>query len=541
MLMDRGFTKCHFIVRLILYIVILSFFITSCNDFLDKNPDNRANLDSPENIAALLISAYPQYSHVWFTEVMSDNCTDVGPGAAADDVTLRQMYNWERVDGEEQDSPDGYWYSCYEAIAAANHALKAISELEKSEFYTLTELNPLKGEALICRAYAHFMLVNLFAEHYDPQTASTTPGIPYVTEPEDRPLVDYQRLSVEDVYKAIVKDLLEGFSLIRDEVYEVPKWHFNRKAAATFMSRFYLYRGHTDDWDKVVNYANIALEDNPKAFLRDWLNTSGQSFDVFGANYSRSSVPANFLIISNVTTAARAWYYRYTMTLELLRTRVVYGDPHPTQSSITNRFIFINKAGGNTTYGCYGIFKYVEVFKREGINANYGLPYIMNTPLVAEEALFNLMEAEVLKENYNKVVDLLNIYYSTRVEGYIESMHRVTDATITAKYSGTAANRLSPEIRPHFTLNEKQKTYLKCIITVRASEFVTDGQRWFDIKRMRMPVTHAIFGGGSVELTSDDPRRVIPLPQDANRISSTGPAPAQPASGIEISPIKTVE
>jgi hypothetical protein len=497
-------------------IICLFFFLsTACDDFLSKNPDSRASLDTPENIAGLLVSAYPQYSHIWFSELMSDNATDVGITAAMDEYWTKQAYYWERVDEEEQDSPDGYWYSCYEAIASANHALEAIEKLEKEGAYSQQVLNPLKGEALICRAYAHFMLVNLFAEHYDAAVAASTPGIPYVTEPETRPYVSYARQSVAEIYDLIEKDIKGGFPLLKDETYEAPKWHFNRQAAATFISRYYLYRGLPGDWDEVINYTKLAVTDSPAGFLREWLISSGESFDVFGTNYSRSVNPSNLLIISTVSSACRAWPNRYTMDLELLRKRVVYGDPHPTTYSITNNYVLINKAGGNTVLGCYSLFKYVEVFKRDGINANYGLPYIMNTPFVAEEALFNWMEAEVMKENYSKVIELLNLYYSIRIIGYNSVRHLVTDASIQKIYTGTS---VSPDIKPYFTLNNKQKIYLKCIVNVRASEFLTDGQRWFDIKRMHLPVIHSVFRGEPMRLEPDDPRRVIPVPQDAGSL-----------------------
>lgn len=512
--------------------------LVSCNDFLSKNPDNRANLDTPENIAALLVSAYPEYSHVWFSEVMSDNATDVGPGAGANSIRTKQAYHWEKIDDENQDSPDGYFYSCYEAIASANHALDAIEKLEKEGAYTSSVLNPLKAEALLCRAYSHFMLINLFAEHYNPSTAASTPGIPYVTKPETKPYVEYTRLSVEKVYELIEKDFKEGFPLIKDEKFQAPKWHFNRQAAAIFISRYYLYRGLSGDWDEVIRYTNLAVENNLAGFLRDWLNTSGESFDIFGTNYSRSSVFANFLIISNVSTACRAWYDRYTMDLELLRKRIVYGDPHPTAYNITNNFVFINKAGGNTTYGCYGLFKYTEVFKRDGVNANYGVAYVMNTPIVGEEALFNQMEAEVMKENYGKVLELLNLYYSTRIIAYNPSRHLVTDVSIRRVYAG---NQVSPDIKPHFTLNEKQKIYLKCVVNIRASEFLSDGQRWFDIKRMHIPVTHPVFRGEAIILEADDARRVIPLPQDAENASFTQGNNLLPkAEKIEVTPLVNI-
>ena len=38
----------------------LLFSMSACNDYLDKLPDNRTTLDSPEAVTELLVSAYPK-------------------------------------------------------------------------------------------------------------------------------------------------------------------------------------------------------------------------------------------------------------------------------------------------------------------------------------------------------------------------------------------------------------------------------------------------------------------------------------------------
>lgn len=40
----------------------LSLTVSSCNDFLDEMPDNRTELDTPEKITKLLVTAYPTTS-----------------------------------------------------------------------------------------------------------------------------------------------------------------------------------------------------------------------------------------------------------------------------------------------------------------------------------------------------------------------------------------------------------------------------------------------------------------------------------------------
>ena len=218
---------------------------TACNDFLDEVPDNRTVIDTPEAVSELLVSAYPDANCVFFTESMSDNVTDRGntldPYVQPDwNRANRQAFYWEDIDMTYQDSPNYFWMASYQAIAAANHALEAIAELEAKG----VDCSAQKGEALLCRAYNHFMLVNVFAQHYSPAFAATDMGVAYVTEPEKEVFGHYERVSVKETYDKIRKDLEEGLPLISNKAYgDTPKYHFTREAAQAFACRFYLYVG----------------------------------------------------------------------------------------------------------------------------------------------------------------------------------------------------------------------------------------------------------------------------------------------------------
>ncbi len=232
-------------------ITCITIFSVSCNKYLEKEPDNRAQLTDPKKVSQLLGTAYPQASYLAFNEAMSDNATDKGAGTI--DVTNADPYMFKDVQDNNQDSPEFYWDACYEAIAAANTALEACNNSSSPENYKNQ-----KGEALVSRAYAHFMLVTLFAKPYDPSTASSDPGIPYVTEPETVVIKQYERKTVAYVYDMIEKDLLSGLPLINDAAYDVPKYHFNLSAANAFAARFYLYK---KDYQKVIQYATTAVPD----------------------------------------------------------------------------------------------------------------------------------------------------------------------------------------------------------------------------------------------------------------------------------------
>jgi len=97
--------------------------VTSCGKFLEKNPDNRASLETPEQVSQLLTTAYPQGNYMAFCESISDNVSDKGTGGL--DLTVVQPYFFKDVTENEQDSPEGYWNACYAAISAANQALDA--------------------------------------------------------------------------------------------------------------------------------------------------------------------------------------------------------------------------------------------------------------------------------------------------------------------------------------------------------------------------------------------------------------------------------
>jgi len=155
------------------------------------------------------------------------------------------------VDDKDQDSPENYWFACYTAIAAANQALDAIKNATDTAAYRAQ-----KGEALVARAYSHFMLVTLFSKVYNPDSASKDIGIPYVTEPENVVMKQYDRKTVAYVYEMIEKDLLAGLPLIDDSKYSVPRYHFNKAAANAFAARFYLFKR---DYQKVISNANLAV------------------------------------------------------------------------------------------------------------------------------------------------------------------------------------------------------------------------------------------------------------------------------------------
>jgi len=469
--------------------------LTGCEKFLSKVPNNnRTNLDSPEKVSQLLASAYPQGNYMNFAESMSDNVADIGTGSN-DDINADSFF-FKVVGDDQQDSPEFYWTSCYAAIAAANQALDAIGQAPNPEAYSSQ-----KGEALVARAYSHFMLVTFFAKVYD-ENAATNLGIPYVTVPEKVVFKQYSRGTVKSVYDMIEKDLNDGLALLSDQAYAVPKYHFTRTATHAFAARFYLFKR---DWNKVIEHANIVFPNNNVVpWLRPW-NTEYKNTPDYRdllARYQKATENANILLTETVSFWSRMYTYRYGF-----------------ETSLKNLILGQNVTGGTWSFNNQLLFgqanhyllpKINEYFVPVSVNANIGTGYVMVPALTAEEVLFNRAEAYTQLNNTDAAIADLDVYASTRINNYSATTHKITAAKIQTFYNTT----------------DLKQGLIKTILDFKRAEYVQEGMRWFDILRHKLPVVHysSITGQTLAELTPDDPRRVIQIPSSAT------------LSGVELNP-----
>ncbi len=482
----------------LLLLTLLSLF--SCSDFLEEMPDDRTIIDSTEKIGELLVTAYPEASYIPFLEAMSDNAGDKSSLALVQALTNQQAYNWEVIEENNQDTPNFYWEMAYKAIAATNHALEAIEKRGD-----IKEDLPYKGEALIARAYNHFILVNLFSQRYNPNRSYYDLGIPYVEKPETVVFGDYERGTVEDVYIKIERDLVEGLELISDQSYEVPQYHFTKKAAFAFASRFYLYKS---EWNKVIEYSNKALGTNPVNSLRDWQNYVTLDYYGIEAAYTRYDEAANFLLSEAISTWGRyQGLYRFGLT-PALRDEI-YPNANVAKGALLYRIF-----GNETTLN---IPKYKEHFKLSSINASTGVPYIMASLFSAEETLFNRAEAYIMLEQYDNAIADVNTFFSKRINNYDASANYVSESDFEEFYQ-----YYQPNLSPFYTINMKQLTFLKGILDLKRKEFVQEGQRWFDIKRFNIEITRKDENGIITNtLKADDLRRAIQIPQGAQAAGIT--------------------
>ncbi|NML40706.1 RagB/SusD family nutrient uptake outer membrane protein [Chitinophaga sp. G-6-1-13] len=474
----------------IIGLLLLSLLLGSCKKYFEVNPDMRTELDTPEKVGELLVTAYPTADYFLFAELASDNSVDKGPGDFSLNDIARDSYLWKEVSQvSDSYSPNTYWLDMYRAIAAANHAIEAVDENNFG-----TKGRQYKGEALLTRAYAHHMLVSLFSKAYQVNGDNSSPGVPYLTVPEKNAFQNYDRGTVASVYEHIEKDLLEGMRLIKGISYKSPKFHFNEQAANAFAARFYLFKG---EYDKVIQYASaIFPENNFKQNLRPIAGALKAAGSNSPALFTGSQQNFNLLLanvysnFNNIAAGGR------------------YGAGLPTEQMISGNTVagkqfyqYYTRIGGipdKLSLGKYPTFSY-----RASTFATDWTYYTIQCLFSADEALMNRAEAYINTGDYASALKDLNDFAEVRIDGYNVVLHGITESKVLSFYNTT-------DIRAGL---------LKTVLDFKQKAFAHEGIRWLDINRYGLEISHRQLDNKWDTtydvLKKDDLRRVFQLPQSA--------------------------
>ena len=502
-------------------IIALGLTLTSCDDWLDKLPDNRMELQTPSDVSSLLVSAYPSSHPAYLLEMYSDNTDEcVNPSWSEASRFQAQAYNWEDItETGEDESPQELWNRHYLAIASANAAIDLIEGKGSPAEYT-EQL----GEALLCRAYAMFQLSTVFCKAYNPATASTDLGLPYPTHPEKVVGTVYTRGTMEDLYGQIDKDLQRGLPLVSSN-YSKPKFHFNTEAAKAFAARFYLYKG---DFAKAITYATEVLGADPTAKARDWdayaaLNMNQQirpeawvSADE-KCNFLLQTVYSEWGAISGPYIYGDKYAHSYRITYdEDIASKGPFGAANST---------FKQRVWSNTALAKLFHRKVPYEFEYTDLQAGIGYAHAEYAVFTTEQLLLERAEAYALSGELQKAVD----DYNTIMKIYQNYPKTFTLKQIVDFYNGVdyytpkKATVKKHFVKPVYTIDAEgsdQEALLQAILHLRRIMEQGEGYRMQDVKRYGIVIyrrqTNTSFTISAVtdSLTVDDPRRAIQLPQD---------------------------
>ncbi len=530
--------------------------LTSCNDFLDKLPDERSEINTEVDVQELLMTAYPDANFAWVAELSSDNLLDNQCPHLPSNPNKKQIvtyYNYssyDRWDDEmfkfedaksatysSYDSPGSLWSGYYMSIANTNYCLQALDNIKRANGGVETERGKaLRAEAQILRAWDHFCLVNVFSQAYKTEAVSKNEiGVTYMTEPETVSKVEYQRGNVWDTYQLIKQDLEEALPNISDSYIGSYKHHFNSQAAHAFAARFYLY---TRDWAKVIEHANEVLGTDSASVGKMMLDYTGFDDCSYLSDYATVWQNPNqnnnlMLSITGSLLQRRCFGYRYSLAgpkaseVMMVRTSsgLWSGYICPIQAVVAGMLF----ASSTKDYGFFSS-KIGEEFEYSDKLAGIGYPHIVQRTFTASELLLERAEAKLMLGDIEGGAQDLMWYWNScfthlsekTQETYKAYWRDLTVDLILKNYTNTETKKrancfdswdFTQTIDPTYVVPEDAIPYMNCLNEFRRFENMFEGLRFFDLKRWGMPYTHEVGAEQEVfELGSNDPRRAIEVP-----------------------------
>lgn len=465
-------------------VVALICVLASCNGFLKESsqdeirPNNVS--DYKELIAGEIYSKVNNQRIHDYLDIMTDDCEEFARSARFGSDTRNTGYGyftWQQspelqVTGAL--NSDEAWAFYYHQILVTNMILYDVDDLSG----TAQEKAAVKAEAHIIRAYAYYMLVNLYGEPYDPATASSAAGVPLndLVGAENK---KFHRESVQTVYDQIMadgKEALRQFGICGG-AQSIFRW--NETAANIFMSRVCLYMRN---WEDAASYASAALEQKADLWNLEQKEAEGDGSDdgyFFSTRNPEILFTFGYYYIPYFATGAKGAY----PASQSLRDMYSKGDLRGGKNGSYIRYLGSTLFGGGKRYCPY---KSSDASLTTGRHGN---------AIRTAEAYLNRAEA-----------------YSQMPDKYSEAMK---DIEVIRRNRFTAAS-----YEPLAAASQEE--VIRAVRDERRRELCFEQQRWFDLRRWDRPsISHRYTPDlndlsvyETYVLQENDPAYTLPVPKE---------------------------
>jgi hypothetical protein len=460
----------------ILILFCLLSTISSCDDALEEEPQNKLKPQTVQDYDELLNYGYPT-TRDYGTQVPLDYYVEM----MTDDMDIR-YFNQDALEypihpfsfettHEHSSMINGYdqaWKNFYQSIYYANVVIDNI----ESATGGLDLKAYIKGEAMVLRAFSYFKLINLYAKPYNAGTASTDLGVPLKLDPTVQ-AESYTRNTVQEIYDQILQDLTQGIPLMEENDQRInSKYKFTPSSANLLASRVALYM---EDYENTIEYATKVIEINSSLFdlsgnTMEFAQTSwGYGQGTHYLNENNNNVL--FLYGSNE-------FYSYVFW--------------PGSLALSDDFTSIFEPGDLRYY----YFSYVKgalgrvPFKFRPFPNRLGEPI---RGMRVEEAYLNRAEAYAMTDRPELALDDIN---------YVRSF----------KFSSSFQ-----ENSDYFNYTPEEYSTSESVIAAvreeRRRELFAEFHRWYDLRRYGMPEIVHEHNNETFILPQGDPRYILQIPQ----------------------------
>ncbi len=264
-------------IKTIVYLLVMSILLRSCDNVLEKFPDDQINetivFSNVKKANGVLIGVYNEIAGTSYLGAgLYLRAAMKGTDFRAIKPSLNER-NPLRIEYEYSETAIlngnafNMWSSCYKALNNLNILLAKIDEVPGDD----GERNRIKGEALALRAMIHFDLVRTFSYPWIIGNGASQ-GVPLVIEVTGEAIIE--RGTVADVYAQVITDYKAAEALLNP----VENSRFiNKTAVQALLARTYLYQ---EDWANSLIYAEKVISTmgtgslmNISNFTRDPFNS----------------------------------------------------------------------------------------------------------------------------------------------------------------------------------------------------------------------------------------------------------------------------
>jgi hypothetical protein len=439
--------------------------LASCTKkFITKAPDTSLltsqALGTPAALSSALNGAYNQLGQVG---VFGRDLPVVGD-VMADNVYVQSknsnryisQYNYS-VTSQDQ-IPADVWTQTYAVIVRVNQIID--SKL------TGKDVDPIKAQALALRALSYFKLVTYFAQPYSVDSAA--PGVPLVLHYD--PFGEPARNSVGTVFNQIVADLNAAMVNAPDYSNSVTISHF---AIEGLLARAYLYMGNyqgalTAATD-VINHGGFTLVDSAN-LVGFWSDPTVKSDNV----EVLFEINQDVLVNNGFDDLGGIYYNGYA---DLYCSSQLYNLYSPTDARIQLIDPTAKTATGATAYG---VLKFPNAGSAD--KDNLKVIRLAEVYLIGAEAAARLGGAN-----------------TAIAQGWMNDLRDNRDPSAPDNLDAGA-------------------TLINDIILERRKELAFEGDRFFDLNRLKLPIVRGAnpqglsLNANNTTIPFPDNRRVAPIP-----------------------------
>ncbi|MCZ4244173.1 RagB/SusD family nutrient uptake outer membrane protein [Pedobacter punctiformis] len=449
-------------------ILFISMVLNGCKkDFLDINPKGKLIAQKTSDYDLLLndqaLTLVTPASHI----LMSDEVAGSSPafsslGAGIGTLADQKAFKWEDdiyVQGDNASEISLLVKGIY-----TNN--KIINEVMTSEGGTDAQKKAILAEALAGRAWANFVLINLYGKPYNTNSSLTDLGIPLL-KTADVTQTKFTRATVQEAYDLIIADLNQAIPDLSATV--VSRVRMSKAAAKALLAKVYVFMGKFDQALPLLN---------------------GSISDLTGAE-----VPVGLYNFSTELAAGGAFY----------PSNPIVGPPRNDPNK-DKEIVFLRYTPNYYSYVFSGAVISPEasaLFKASDLRKQFLTPYSFGMASV-----YPLGMLRTYGKGYSSMGITVPDMYLLRAE----CRSRLGDLPGAATdMQAFRLNRMpAADAAVPAGVSGDQVTLTKFILEERIREFAVNGDRWFDMRRLSVdPVykstvgtTHRIYdNSGAVTAT----------------------------------------